>query len=68
MFLFAFIMHLPRYYFWLNMLLKCAVFRIILCAISLLIYYYIPRRKSGIYWIQVRRAAAAAVEISLWTR
>ena len=26
---------------------------------------YIPRRKSGIYWIQVRRAA---VEISLWTR
>ena len=35
-------------------------------------YYYIPRRKSGIYWIQVRRAAAAAtaaaVEISLWTR
>ena len=29
-------------------------------------YYYIPRRKSGIYWIQVRRAAA--VEISLWTR
>ena len=32
---------------------------------------YIPRRKSGIYWIQVRRAAAAAaaaVEISLWTR
>ena len=28
---------------------------------------YIPRRKSGIYWIQVRRAAAAA-EISLWTR
>ena len=28
--------------------------------------YYIPRRKSGIYWIQVRRAAA--VEISLWTR
>ena len=32
--------------------------------------YYIPRRKSGIYWIQVRRAAAAAaaVEISLWTR
>ena len=35
---------------------------------SLLIFYnYIPRRKSGIYWIQVRRAAAA-VEISLWTR
>ena len=38
------------------------------------IYIYIPRRKSGIYWIQVRRAAAAAaaaaaaVEISLWTR
>ena len=33
-------------------------------------YNYIPRRKSGIYWIQVRRAAAAAaaVEISLWTR
>ena len=30
-------------------------------------YYYIPRGKSGIYWIQVRRAAAA-VEISLWTR
>ena len=29
--------------------------------------YYIPRRKSGIYWIQVR-CAAAAVEISLWTR
>ena len=31
---------------------------------------YIPRRKSGIYWNQVRRAAAAAaaVEISLWTR
>ena len=29
---------------------------------------YIPSRKSGIYWIQVRRAAAAAVEISLWTR
>ena len=31
---------------------------------------YIPRRKSGIYWIQVRRAAAAAaaVEISLWMR
>ena len=29
--------------------------------------YYIPRRKSGIYWIQVCRAAAA-VEISLWTR
>ena len=29
---------------------------------------YIPRRKSGIYWIQVRRAAAAAVEISFWTR
>ena len=29
--------------------------------------YYIPRRKLGIYWIQVRRAAAA-VEISLWTR
>ena len=32
-------------------------------------YNYIPRRKSGIYWIQVRRAAAAAaaaaVEISL---
>ena len=28
--------------------------------------HYIPRRKSGIYWIQVRRAAA--VEISLWTR
>ena len=27
---------------------------------------YIPRRKSGIYWIQVRRAAA--VEISLCTR
>ena len=41
------------------------------CAIDI---YYIPRRKSGIYWIQVRRAAAAAaaaaaaVEISLWTR
>ena len=36
-----------------------------------LLYNYIPRRKSGIYWIQVRRAAAAAaaaVEISLWTR
>ena len=33
------------------------------------INHYIPRRKSGIYWIQVRRAAAAAaVEISLWTR
>ena len=32
------------------------------------IFHYIPRRKSGIYWIQVRRAAAAAVEISLWTR
>ena len=33
------------------------------------IHDYIPRRKSGIYWIQVRRAAAAAaVEISLWTR
>ena len=33
------------------------------------VHYYIPRRKSGIYWIQVRRAAAAAaVEISLWTR
>ena len=32
-------------------------------------HIYIPRRKSGIYWIQVRRAAAAAaVEISLWTR
>ena len=32
-------------------------------------FHYIPRRKSGIYWIQVRRAAAAAaVEISLWTR
>ena len=31
-------------------------------------HYYIPRQKSGIYWIQVRRAAAAAVEISLWTR
>ena len=31
-------------------------------------YNYIPRRKSGIYWIQVRRAVAAAVEISLWTR
>ena len=30
-------------------------------------FHYIPRRKSGIYWIQVRRAAAA-VEISLWTR
>ena len=30
------------------------------------IFNYIPRRKSGIYWIQVRRAAA--VEISLWTR
>ena len=33
--------------------------------------HYIPRRKSGIYWIQVRHAAAAAaaaVEISLWTR
>ena len=29
-------------------------------------FYYIPRRKSGIYWIQVRRAAA--VEISLWAR
>ena len=29
---------------------------------------YIPRRKSGIYWIQVRRAVAAAVEISLCTR
>ena len=29
---------------------------------------YIQRRMSGIYWIQVRRAAAAAVEISLWTR
>ena len=33
---------------------------------------YIPRRKLGIYWIQVRRAAAAAaaaaVEVSLWTR
>ena len=29
-------------------------------------FYYIPRRKLGIYWIQVRRAAA--VEISLWTR
>ena len=28
---------------------------------------YIPRRKLGIYWIQVRRAAAT-VEISLWTR
>ena len=27
---------------------------------------YIPRRKSGIYWIQIRRAAA--VEIFLWTR
>ena len=33
------------------------------------VYNYIPRQKSGIYWIQVRRAAAAAaVEISLWTR
>ena len=30
-------------------------------------FNYIPRRKSGIYWIQVRRAAAA-VEISLCTR
>ena len=32
------------------------------------LFIYIPRRKSVIYWIQVRRAAAAAVEISLWTR
>ena len=33
------------------------------------VHNYIPRRKSGIYWIQVcRAAAAAAVEISLWTR
>ena len=41
------------------------------CWHILLGIYYIPRRKSGIYWIQVRRAAAAAaaaVEISLWTR
>ena len=30
-----------------------------------IVYYYIPRRKLGIYWIQVR---CAAVEISLWTR
>ena len=39
-------------------------------ATEVLLYNYIPRRKSGIYWIQVRRAAAAAaaVEISLWTR
>ena len=36
-------------------------------AIRKINYYYIPRRKSGIYWIQVRRAAAAA-EISLCTR
>ena len=40
--------------------------------IFMLVYVtcYIPRRKSGIYWIQVRRAAAAAaaVEISLWTQ
>ena len=36
---------------------------------SYIVNNYIPRRKSGIYWIQVRRAAAAAaVEISLWTR
>ena len=33
-------------------------------------FNYIPRRKSGIYWIQVRRAAAAAaaIEISLCTQ
>ena len=35
---------------------------------SLYIILLYPRRKSGIYWIQVRRAAAAAVEISLWTQ
>ena len=36
---------------------------------AFLFHNYIPRRKSGIYWIQVRRAAAAAaVEISLWMR
>ena len=44
-----------------------------IAATDIYIYIYIPRRKSGIYWIQVRRAAAAAaaaaaVEISLWTR
>ena len=43
-----------------------------LALIDIKIFNYIPRRKSGIYWIQVRRAAAAAaaaaVEISLWTR
>ena len=40
-------------------------------ALGVQVSNYIPRRKSGIYWIQVRRAAAAAaaaVEISLWTR
>ena len=45
----------------------CTILKNQMCSI-----YYIPRRKSGIYWIQVRRAAAAAaataVEISLWTR
>ena len=32
-----------------------------------LLYLY-PQAKVGIYWIQVRRAATATVEISLCTR
>ena len=37
------------------------------CPSIFLSHRYIPRQKSGIYWIQVRRAAAA-VEISLCMR
>ena len=32
------------------------------------LYIYISRQKSGMYWIQVCRAATATVEISLCTR
>ena len=61
-------MHANASYFWFRVILK---FHMLTpdSTITVVLHYYIPRRKSGIYWIQVRRAAAAAaVEISLWTR
>ena len=60
-----------RYSYKLNLQSNTVNTWMISVMVTLLNSYYIPRRKSGIYWIQVRRAAAAAaaaVEISLWTR
>ena len=63
----AIFIHRP--YMHVSFVLTANIFQEITNHIARSNFYYIPRRKSGIYWIQVRRAAAAAaVEISLWTR